>query len=216
MEIKRHLLFIFLALFLSSCSKDQDFSKLENIYTLYKNQNNNPEVKFFEKEMFNDFDYKIIEIKTTGVVVQVLMLPITQRNGIFNYTSGQGQSITIDGDYITKTNGFDIDLVSLENFKKNVDSDISYSYKSKKIYKFLTPTFTLNDMMFLCERKLLKNETLNILGDLKKVSLISEKCSNENVNFENFFWYDKRGYLWKSKQVFPKNGILAEITVLKQ
>ena len=102
MEIKRHLLFIFLALFLSSCSKDQDFSKLENIYTLYKNQNNNPEVKFFEKEMFNDFDYKIIEIKTTGVVVQVLMLPITQRNGIFNYTSGQGQSITIDGDYITK------------------------------------------------------------------------------------------------------------------
>ena len=68
--------------------------------------------------MLKDFNYKIIEIKTTGVVKQLLMLPISTRNNFINYTSGNGQSLTLyDGYSIIRENGFNFNLVSLESEK---------------------------------------------------------------------------------------------------
>ena len=86
------------------------------------------ELKSFTSDMFKNFDYPIIEVKTSGIIKQILMLPLTQRDDYFNYSSGNGQSIVYSGQFIAKTNGFEAHLLSFET--KELDSMIDKSPKA--------------------------------------------------------------------------------------
>ena len=58
--------------------------------------------------MIENWKYKIPNdwSWTNGIVKQIIMLEISSRNGKINYTSGSGQTLTLDGPNISKTNGW--------------------------------------------------------------------------------------------------------------
>ena len=76
------------------------------------------------------------------ILKQSLMLPLSQRNNYFNYSSGSGQLITINGFTVIKTNGININLLSVELPKEspllNRMEPRFWPLEGKRKYSFLT------------------------------------------------------------------------------
>ena len=58
-------------------------------------------IKIFSRKELETINYPLIEIQTNGILKQSLM-PLSQRDNYFNYSSGSGQLITINGFVVTK------------------------------------------------------------------------------------------------------------------
>ena len=114
MAIIRLISLIIIILNITSCSSIEKNSRLSDVFEMYKSQNKEKKVIPITKEMIEKINYPLIEIQTNGILIQTLMLPLSTRNGIVNYTSGSGQLITLHGSLITKTNGMDVNLISLQ------------------------------------------------------------------------------------------------------
>ena len=97
MAIIRLISLIIIILSIISCSSIEENSRLSDVFEMYKNQNKEKKVIPITKEMIEKIDYPLIEIQTNGILIQTLMLPLSTRNGIVNYTSGSGQLITLHG-----------------------------------------------------------------------------------------------------------------------
>jgi len=105
---------IIICFFVFSCSSSSSFfERLEMIKNINSMSDEKP-IKIFSRQELENINYPLIEIKTNGILKQSLMLPLSQRNNYFNYSSGSGQLITINGFVVTKTNGINIDLLSVE------------------------------------------------------------------------------------------------------
>ncbi len=217
MEIKKTI-FIIAFCFLTSCSSNssnKDFSELANIF---KEMTKKVEFKTYTSEMFKDINYPIIEIRTNGLVKQLLMLPLTKRENYFNYSSGSGQSITFDGQQITKTNGFETHLLSMET-KSDIYESLSsgiFPLEHEKKYSFLTPDYNIETINFFCTIKFIDNENIAVFEDDYKTIKLEEVCISQNYSFENFYWVDNENFIWKSKQWISLNNIYADIRVLKK
>ena len=57
---------------------------------------------------------------------------------------------------------------------------------------------------------------MRILDTKLDIDKIIETCSSKNHTFENIYWLDRNGFIWKSKQWISPKNIYAEITVLKK
>ena len=119
----RLLLIFVISLF--GCTSKDNTSQISKIYSLYKNQNQKKEPKIFSRKEFSNINYPLIEVKTNGILIQALMLPLSERNGYRNYTSGLGQNITLKNHHIIRTHGMDIFLNSSEIKNLNPISNIT-------------------------------------------------------------------------------------------
>ena len=65
-----------------------------------------------------------------------------------------------------------------------------------------------------CERifkKPRKIELYSIVYDLTKVV---ELCKNNKTSFENIYWVDYRGFVWKSKQWISPKKVFMDLNIL--
>ena len=169
-------------------------------------------------EKIKNVNYPIIEIKTDGILIQSTFLPMTSRYGFTNWTSGIGHLVTMDGAIITKTNGMNVFLNSLEFSDFNPFNNTTNLQKLPKSlskeYRFLEPTYQEKIIVVNCDLILEKKEKVVVLDNKLNLSKIIENCYNEQLEFKNFYWIDENGFVWKSQQ-WLGNKVNAEITVLK-
>ena len=145
------------------------------------------------------------------------MIPLSIRQNRINYTSGSGQTLTMFGAVVIRTNGMNNYLLSME-LNKNSPLITNLSIKkwplfSKKTYKFLN---SLNNETILnvdCEYTIGNTEEIEIVDYKYNLSLITEKCKNEKISFENKYWIDEKGFIWKSVQWLGKKNI-AQISII--
>ena len=142
------IIYILVLFLIFNCSSTNSNRDLENIVKIFNEMTKEVEFKTFTTEMFKDIDYPIIEIKTNGIIKQLLMLPVTQRENYYNYSSGSGQSLTFEDQFITKSNGFETHLLSMEfsrNLLKSFETN-DFPFNIDKSYSFLTPDYKIKTM----------------------------------------------------------------------
>lgn len=219
MEIRNSFVII-IVLFLFSCSSAKDTSKLNDVIELYKNRNKEVEIVEIPREKISNLPYDILEIRTNGILKQGVFLSMTSRSTYKNFTSGMGQLLTFNGAILTKTNGLDVFLNSLEIRNKNPFNNITkiedLPKKINKVYKFLLPTNREKKIEFSCEITPKNKENIIILNENFTLTKIVEICKNSSLYHTNTYWLDGNGYVWKSKQWISQDNKYAEITVLKK
>mgnify|MGYP001318252814 CR=1 FL=1 len=217
MEIKKIILVLFWIL-LSSCSSNQSiFENVNRIKSITIYSEKKP-LKSFTREMLNHINYPLIEIKTEGILKQALMLPLSTRDGYVNYTSGSGQIITMKGAVVIRTNGMNNHLLSMET---NENSPLiqktpvdKWPLSGKREFKFLNSLNQQTIISFDCRFETGHKENIEIVEYKYNLTLVREKCKNNNKQIINMFWVGKHGFIWKS---FPwiGEGNYAEISIIK-
>ena len=126
----------------SSCSSSNSFIDRFEILKNINSMSAEKPIKIFSRQELEYINYPLIEIQTNGILKQALMLPLSQRDNYFNFSSGSGQLITMNGFVVTKTNGINIDLLSVEvSLKKPLLKKIEprlWPLEGKRKYSFLT------------------------------------------------------------------------------
>ena len=216
----KNFIAIFIIIIFSSCSSSKDFSKLKTIYELYKNPNLQKIDRKITWNDIKDINYPLIEVRTNGVLYRALMLPLSTRYGYSNYSSGSGQTLNLNGSLVTKTNGMNLGLLSVEISQNSPLISFSPinewpSSESRK-YTFLTPMFSEITTAYNCIFTIDKIEKKIILEKEYELQKVIENCKNTEHNFSNIYWIDKEGFIWISKQWIGKPNIYADIKVLKR
>ena len=216
MALKKKLLLIIYLFFFSSCSSNTDFDKLSKIFDLYKNQNKNVEIKTFIRKELDGINYPLIEVRTNGILIQSLMLPLSIRDNYLNYSSGSGQSLTIKGGMILKTNGLESGLISLDVTDRPLLQEtpiLEWPLNQTKKYTFLKPDFSSYTITFQCDFIIKEKESVIIVEKNYILTEIQDVCKSKNYNFSNTYWVDETGFIWKSAQWISPKNIKALITV---
>ena len=79
---------LIIVFFVISCSSSSSlFDRLEIIKNMNSLSEDKP-IKVFSRKELENIKYPLIEIKTNGILKQALMLPLSQRNNYYNYSSG--------------------------------------------------------------------------------------------------------------------------------
>ena len=220
MEVIYKTLLICLTFSIISCSDNKKVSNFKEISSLYFQNNKSIELKSFTSLELSKFNYPIIEVRTNHIIKQVLFLTISERLGYKNYISGSGQGFTMNGALITKTNGFDAYLVSVEvdknsPFTLNLKPD-EWQNTNHRSYTFILPNFSSKKINFTCTLTRLEKTNLFIVDKNILASKIREDCTSKEKNFSNFYWVDENGFVWKSSQWISLRDQLADVYVLKQ
>ena len=218
MALKKYFALIILII-ISSCSSKLPINNTINVYKRFQDYSLEKPIKVFSREDLKDINYPLIEVRTNGVLKQTLMLPVSERENFVNYTSGSGQIITMNGAIISKTNGFNINLISVD---LNIDSPLLFLKKphewpkeSYRKYSYLTPLNSIKNFDFKCEFSIEKIEIVEIVEKKDNLYKLVENCFNSNYNFSNLYWADKSGFIWKSKQ-FLKKDIFADVYIINK
>ena len=210
------LIFIFFYFFYGCSSKPNN--NLSKIYDLYKNQNNKRKLLEVNSSMIENINFPVIEVRTNKIVKQVLMVRISERENIANYISGSGQGITLNGAYVTKTIGFNVNLISLDQKHNFLPKNTIKTYKVKdnqKIYKFVNPMFGADIYNVNCSIKEIEKENVKILEEFLSLLKIQEDCTSEKWKFINYYWENNDGKILKSIQNISPKGDIIELYVLK-
>ena len=218
MALKILKLFI-ITLYVSSCSSNSSLDRLKTFSEIYFNQNLENPYKVFTKQELNQIKYPIIEVRTNHILKQALMIPISRRFNYYNYISGSGQALTFNGDAIIKTSGMDLNLISLSlqkesPLKKNIPVS-EWPLEENKKYLLLMQSFEAIEYSFKCKFSVHENIDLIIINETYDVSIVKENCTNQNYKFENIYYVDEKGFIWKSKQFIPSTDRFIDITKLK-
>lgn len=217
MEMIKKFYLIIIVVSLASCAaleKDSNFNKLRS---LYLNQNEKP-IKYFTRDILSHINNPLIEVQTNGLVRQVLMLPLSIRNGYLNYSSGANQGLTLKGSIVTKTQNFGTNMISLmineqnQLFKKTPIENWKSNYS--KEYIFLMGNYQNREIKVSCIINTPTKEEIEIVQIKYEVFKVQEFCKNEKVSLTNIYWVDSNGYIWRSKQWISPDNIYATINII--
>ena len=117
------------------------------------------------------------------------MLPITRRYGYTNYITGSGQSFNTQGKLISKTNGVNINLLSVETtpnpflHKINIQN---WPTKIVRTYSYLTPLNNTKKITFQCSMKEKSYEEILILDIKLNVDKIIENAQVKNMHLKTY------------------------------
>ena len=110
---------IIICIFLFACSSSSSIYERLEIINKFNSLSAERPIKVFSRQELENIHYPLIEIQTNGILKQSLMLPLSQRDNYFNYSSGSGQLITMNGFVVSKTNGINIDLLLVQVTKES-------------------------------------------------------------------------------------------------
>ena len=223
MEMTKKLicLLIFQTLLVGCSSSSFKLEDQKKAFELFKDSFSSKQdmYKVYDSKEINKINYPVVEIRTNGFVKQDLMLPISTRKKYVNYLSGRGNSATFEEYFLTKTNGFNVGLISLSQTDINLLADkSSYNTKNKhqKEYTFINTDYKANTYKFVCNLKYGSTQQVMILDVMFMLHLIYEECKNDKYSFVNEYFLDEENFVWKSKQWAPVKNIFFEITTLKK
>ena len=218
--------FLLIIVLFSSCSNN-DQEKIRNIERMlesFSTSENEYKIKIIKKNEIKDIPYPLIEIRTNGILLQAVMLPLSERNGFSNYTSGSGQNITMYGATISKTYGLNVGMISHKIINANHFAVLTpveeWSKESIHEFRFLTPSFKSKNFIFNCIIRPIMEEKINILDVDFLTTKFEEKCVSKKYKFTNIYWVSSEGFVWKSKQwigfdMSNKEQIYADLYILK-
>ena len=221
MALKKKLMTLVITLLLTSCSSDTSFEKdnFTEILNMYFNYDDQKNIKKFTRNEVSKIDYPLIEIRTNGILLQALMLPLSIRDGFYNYSSGSGQSLTMKGAMILRTNGLNLGFISLKTNQNPLFDQTpltQWPKKQSKEYVFLRADFSSYTISFECNFIILKKEEITIVENKYFLTKILDKCSSKKTEFTNIYWVDETGFVWKSKQWISPKNIFAEISIINR
>lgn len=219
MEIKFKYFFLFILLLIINSCSSQSSDNLKKIYSLYKDQDKNKKILQISSSMINHIEFPIIEVTSNKIVKQVLMVQISERDNLINYISGSGQGVTMNGAYVTKTIGFNANLISLELKDNNLSKNTLLSEHDnvyQKEYKFVNPLFEEDTYKLNCIKLNLGLNDVSIMENILSLYKIEEKCKSSTWNFNNYYWVNKDGLVLKSTQTISPKNFSIEITILKE
>ena len=209
---------IIIYIFIFACSSSSSIYERLEIINKFNSLSAERPIKVFSRQELENIHYPLIEIQTNGILKQALMLPLSQRNNYFNYSSGSGQLITMNGFVVSKTNGINIELLSAEVPKEspllNKIEPRFWPLKGNRKYSFLTHLNQIINYSFICEFKFLEKEKITIVEIDYNLLKITENCRGDLDSFENVYWVDDDGFVWKTKQ-WLRNEVYADISVIK-
>ena len=185
-------------------------STLERLIELNKDSNQAKPIIDIKKEIVDYIQYPLIEVRSNGIIRQVLMIPLSTRDQVRYFTSGGGQSLTISNNLVTKTKGINVELISVEFDKKSpVTKQMPIHNWPKvlnRIYHYSSPGFKIISIQFNCKIGKPVEEMIILQEENLYLSKVKEKCKSKSLNFENTYWLNEQGKIYKSIQwVSPKN-----------
>ena len=199
------LFFILFQIVLISCSSINN-PRCRKFRYYFKGEQQLPE-RQLTREIVDKFAYPLIFVKSNGILLQALMLPQTTRGVYTNYITGSGQGLTMYGSLISKTQGLDINLISLETnnasglIKREKPED--WPLNTIRRYKFVTPLYAEIYEEFKCKLHKTEALSLEIVEINFNVQKLQEICISANSKFTNIYWVDNTGIIRKSIQHIP-------------
>ena len=213
------ILFILFQLSLVSCSNINNPKVNEILDIYFRGKQKLPE-RQLTREILDKFEYPLIFVKSNGILLQALMLPQTTRGLNSNYISGSGQGLTMHGSLISKTQGLDINLISLETNNPTGlikrENPKNWPLNTVRIYKFVTPLYDEMSEEFKCELNKVEDLSLEIVELNFDVQKLQEICISPNSKFTNQYWVDINGIIRKSIQHIPIKQITFTIENLSR
>ena len=221
MEVIKKIQILCIIFLFLSCSSSKNNNSIKEIWDLYKVQNQEKPIVPITQSMVKFIPYPLIEVRSNGFIKQLLMIPISNRNGITNYISGSGQSLTLQGNLVTKTNGINEWLLSVDSFEdspftkqKNIDN---WPKTNDRNYTFLNPDNKKIEVQVNCDLTIKKKEEeLEVAESVYSVFYVEETCKGKNTNFKNIYWVEKNGFVRKSVQWISLKGTKLHISILKK
>lgn len=129
------------------------------------------------------------------------------KNGAYRtYMGGDQSTVTLRSGIVTATRGLLVDLIG-QNLSIAPDAMFKGSFPKTytRTQRSLTgegvlATYTYNCALAPTEQ----DETLILFGAQHRVRQFSELCGNEKRAFQNSYWVDNTGTVWKSHQSVSK------------
>ena len=218
MEIVKKFFFLITTIAFASCSSQNNTGNISKIVDLYKTGNQEKEIKIFKRDELNQVGYPLIELRSNGIIKQLLMIPISLRGSFTNFISGSGQGMTMMGSFIIRTFGMDLDLISVNIDKKSQFATKipikKWKMKTERSYSFLQPSNKSIKHNFLCSLKIQDEIEIKVVEKKHKTFLVIETCRNNNNQFQNRYWVEKDGIIIKSKQWVSIKNIYLDTSVI--
>ena len=210
--MKKILIYIFVSVFLGSCTSlknlapgySQAFDAIKQLYFGYENN--------ITSEMVESIPYSSALLKIGNGPIGLIILESIQTNSE-TWVSADNMYIQIQNGKIVKTAGLNNNLISTVgsiSFSEKLDTNYSIylSYDHPK----------LNNLELT--NKLIKKEMqdVELLSGIKKLTLYEENFENKYLNWRgvNQYWVDDTGYVLKSKQYISTKLPPIEIEVTKK
>ena len=205
----KYLLISFFLLFLSSCSLI-DTSRIapgyveaiKTIKTLVVGEKNDS----ITPELVKSIPYASSTLRI-GRGAPGLIILESLSGDEETWVSADGSYLVFKEGRIIKTRGFFNNLVGFKspkiNFKNLVDSGKSESF----VFYYSYDEPKLINMKVDGERRFVRKEIVQLLGQEKQLNLIEENIKNDFIGWRvtNKFWVDDEMFVWKSNQsISPK------------
>ena len=223
--ICKYYVFVIIPFLIASCTLvdtdklNSSKSILEKIIEIDKNSKEQKPIINITKEMVDYIEYPLIEVKSNGIIRQLLMIPLSTRNNTRYFSSGSGQSLSITGALVTKTKGINVELISVETEHNSplIKNTLitKWPNKSSRTYMFSNPYFKTKSITFICERGKAVQEKIKISYKELILFKIKEQCKSNMINFINKYWINNSGEIKKSVQWVSPDNIYLDINVLK-
>ena len=188
MEMKS-IIFLIFFVFITSCSSSSTLNDKIKIYKKFNEVSKITPIKLLKRKELEYLNYPLIEIQTNGILKQALMLPISRRSNYVNYWSGSGQSITMNGFIVSKTNGINIDLLSVELNKNspllNEKEPKLWPSNGTRKHSYLNHLNEINNISFKCIFFPVEKEKIVIVEIEYELIKINEQCLNDEILFNN-------------------------------
>lgn len=209
---------IFLISFSLSACLDFNQERFQQTFKEFTSKENNKAIKVFNREELKGVKYPLIEIQTNGILIQALMLALTERENYVNYSSGSGQQLTMQGGLITKTKGMGTNLVSLAINKNSpflIRQDPNkWPSNNFRTYGFLNPSNQIDSYIFSCKLIVKEKEIIEIVNINYSVTKVLEECDSQGKSFANLYWVSDNGFIWRSKQWISPKEIYAYTNII--
>jgi len=143
----------------------------------------------------------VVRIPTRGISAG--LLEFRQHRGVTIWQSLDGHTLSTAGGFLRNTRGFGTDLHSLETAPAHAALARGDAAEYSRLFRALDGEGALQVARLYCQLQPQARERVDILGRGYDTTRYTETChadGREAPVFENSYWRDQNGTIWKSRQ----------------
>ncbi len=190
--------FLFLFIFLISCSSDELIKSEKNdFFNIYKNailkkepplsKKKPTSQKGHNKKWLSRFKQPIILISSEDKKTQATLVLLGNNNEKLTWVSADGISLSFYNGVLISSRGFAQDLIALNHpFIKKPFKKLGKEYK--KTYRYINGENDYDDIKFTCRMRKKSNLSMTILDSKILVDKATENCKSIEYSFSNYYY----------------------------